>query len=37
MSADVSGATYVDLIVGDGGDGNRATAGLGNARFHCGV
>ncbi|MCQ4208918.1 endo-alpha-N-acetylgalactosaminidase family protein [Streptomyces longispororuber] len=38
LSADVSGATYVDLIVGDGGDGNgNDHADWGNARFHCGV
>ncbi|MBO1335865.1 endo-alpha-N-acetylgalactosaminidase family protein [Streptomyces sp. VRA16 Mangrove soil] len=38
LTADVSGATYVDLIVGDGGDGNgNDHADWGGARFHCGA
>lgn len=37
LTADVSGATYVDLVVGDGGDGNgNDHADWGSARFHCG-
>ncbi|OKK06718.1 hypothetical protein AMK26_12075 [Streptomyces sp. CB03234] len=37
LSADVTGASYVDLVVGDGGDGNgNDHADWGNARFHCG-
>ncbi|WP_137993162.1 endo-alpha-N-acetylgalactosaminidase family protein [Streptomyces vilmorinianum] len=37
LTADVSGATYVELVVGDGGDGNgNDHADWGNARFHCG-
>ncbi|MEU6659776.1 endo-alpha-N-acetylgalactosaminidase family protein [Streptomyces sp. NPDC046821] len=37
LTADVSGAKYVDLIVGDGGDGNgNDHADWGDARFHCG-
>ncbi|MFE6892419.1 endo-alpha-N-acetylgalactosaminidase family protein [Streptomyces sp. NPDC057694] len=36
LSADVTGARYVDLIVGDGGDGNgNDHADWGAARFHC--
>ncbi|WP_338700902.1 endo-alpha-N-acetylgalactosaminidase family protein [Streptomyces sp. Q6] len=38
LTADVTGAKYVDLIVGDGGDGNgNDHADWGSARFHCGV
>ncbi|WP_428952105.1 endo-alpha-N-acetylgalactosaminidase family protein [Streptomyces sp. cg35] len=38
LSADVTGAAYVDLIVGDGGDGNgNDHADWGSARFRCGV
>ncbi|MFI7342074.1 endo-alpha-N-acetylgalactosaminidase family protein [Streptomyces sp. NPDC050085] len=38
LTADVTGAKYVDLIVGDGGDGNgNDHADWGDARFHCGV
>ncbi|MEV5611761.1 endo-alpha-N-acetylgalactosaminidase family protein [Streptomyces sp. NPDC052225] len=38
LTADVTGATYVDLVVGDGGDGNgNDHADWGAARFHCGV
>ncbi|MDI3409265.1 endo-alpha-N-acetylgalactosaminidase family protein [Streptomyces cavernicola] len=37
LTADVSGAKYVELLVGDGGDGNgNDHADWGNARFHCG-
>ncbi|MFI1963657.1 endo-alpha-N-acetylgalactosaminidase family protein [Streptomyces pathocidini] len=37
LTADVSGAKYVDLVVGDGGDGNGGDhADWGDARFHCG-
>ncbi|GAA2818223.1 endo-alpha-N-acetylgalactosaminidase family protein [Streptomyces showdoensis] len=37
LTADVTGAAYVDLVVGDGGDGNgNDHADWGNARFHCG-
>ncbi|MFG3503869.1 endo-alpha-N-acetylgalactosaminidase family protein [Streptomyces sp. NPDC047821] len=37
LNADVTGASYVDLVVGDGGDGNgNDHADWGNARFHCG-
>ncbi|MFJ6570827.1 endo-alpha-N-acetylgalactosaminidase family protein [Streptomyces sp. NPDC091292] len=37
LSADIGGARYVDLVVGDGGDGNgNDHADWGNARFHCG-
>jgi endo-alpha-N-acetylgalactosaminidase len=37
LTADVTGASYVDLVVGDGGDGNgNDHADWGNARFHCG-
>ena len=36
LTADVTGASYVDLVVGDGGDGNgNDHADWGNARFHC--
>ncbi|MGR8008058.1 endo-alpha-N-acetylgalactosaminidase family protein [Streptomyces hypolithicus] len=36
LTADVSGATYVDLVTGDGGDGpGNDHADWGNARFHC--
>ncbi|MFF8279377.1 endo-alpha-N-acetylgalactosaminidase family protein [Streptomyces lateritius] len=38
LTADLSGATYVDLVAGDGGDGNgNDHADWGNARFHCGT
>ncbi|MFB7514221.1 endo-alpha-N-acetylgalactosaminidase family protein [Streptomyces sp. NPDC056144] len=37
LTADVTGAAYVDLVVGDGGDGNgNDHADWGSARFHCG-
>ncbi|NBE50876.1 endo-alpha-N-acetylgalactosaminidase family protein [Streptomyces boluensis] len=37
LTADVTGAKYVELLVGDGGDGNgNDHADWGNARFHCG-
>ncbi|MGP3634788.1 endo-alpha-N-acetylgalactosaminidase family protein [Streptomyces sp. 24-1644] len=37
LTADVTGAKYVDLVVGDGGDGNgNDHADWGSARFHCG-
>ncbi|MFF2010743.1 endo-alpha-N-acetylgalactosaminidase family protein [Streptomyces sp. NPDC058195] len=37
LEADVTGAAYVDLVVGDGGDGNgNDHADWGDARFHCG-
>ncbi|WP_327353205.1 endo-alpha-N-acetylgalactosaminidase family protein [Streptomyces sp. NBC_01304] len=37
LTADVSGAKYVDLVVGEGGDGNgNDHADWGSARFHCG-
>ncbi|MFJ7128473.1 endo-alpha-N-acetylgalactosaminidase family protein [Streptomyces sp. NPDC098101] len=37
LTADVTGAAYVDLVVDDGGDGNgNDHADWGNARFHCG-
>ncbi|MYW65261.1 hypothetical protein GTY65_14505 [Streptomyces sp. SID8379] len=37
LTADVTGAKYVDLIAGDGGDGNgNDHADWGAARFHCG-
>ncbi|MEV8104351.1 endo-alpha-N-acetylgalactosaminidase family protein [Streptomyces sp. NPDC088135] len=37
LTADVTGAKYVDLVVGDGGDGNgNDHADWGDARFHCG-
>ncbi|MGW6566856.1 endo-alpha-N-acetylgalactosaminidase family protein [Streptomyces sp. NPDC054975] len=37
LTADVTGASYVDLVVVDGGDGNgNDHADWGNARFHCG-
>ncbi|MFI1810634.1 endo-alpha-N-acetylgalactosaminidase family protein [Streptomyces sp. NPDC020422] len=37
LTADISGASYVDLVVGDGGDGNgNDHADWGDARFHCG-
>ncbi|MFF9014570.1 endo-alpha-N-acetylgalactosaminidase family protein [Streptomyces sp. NPDC014870] len=36
LTADVTGADYVELVVGDGGDGNgNDHADWGNARFHC--
>ncbi|MGW8365605.1 endo-alpha-N-acetylgalactosaminidase family protein [Streptomyces wedmorensis] len=36
LTADVTGASYVDLVVDDGGDGNgNDHADWGNARFHC--
>ena len=36
LTADVTGASYVDLVAGDGGDGNgNDHADWGNARFHC--
>ncbi len=38
LTADVTGASYVDLVVDDGGDGNgNDHADWGNARFHCGA
>lgn len=37
LTADVTGAKYVDLLTGDGGDGpGNDHADWGNARFHCG-
>ncbi len=37
LTADVTGARYVELVVDDGGDGNgNDHADWGNARFHCG-
>ncbi len=37
LTADLTGARYVDLIVDDGGDGNgNDHADWGDARFHCG-
>ncbi|MBT2442241.1 NPCBM/NEW2 domain-containing protein [Streptomyces sp. ISL-36] len=37
LTADVTGASYVELVAGDGGDGNgNDHADWGNARFHCG-
>ncbi|MFI5748374.1 endo-alpha-N-acetylgalactosaminidase family protein [Streptomyces sp. NPDC051644] len=37
LTADVTGAKYVELVVGDGGDGNgNDHADWGDARFHCG-
>ncbi|MET9724764.1 endo-alpha-N-acetylgalactosaminidase family protein [Streptomyces zaomyceticus] len=37
LTADVTGASYVDLVVDDGGDGNgNDHADWGGARFHCG-
>ncbi|MFJ9620299.1 endo-alpha-N-acetylgalactosaminidase family protein [Streptomyces sp. NPDC101181] len=37
LTADVTGARYVELIVDDAGDGNgNDHADWGNARFHCG-
>ncbi|NUK34368.1 NPCBM/NEW2 domain-containing protein [Streptomyces lunaelactis] len=37
LTADVSGATYVDLVAADGGDGNgNDHADWGSARFRCG-
>ncbi len=37
LTADVTGAAYVDLVVDDGGDGNgNDHADWGSARFHCG-
>lgn len=37
LTADVTGASYVELVVADGGDGNgNDHADWGNARFHCG-
>ncbi|MFE7774700.1 endo-alpha-N-acetylgalactosaminidase family protein [Streptomyces sp. NPDC057445] len=37
LSADVTGAKYVELVVDDGGDGNgNDHADWGSARFHCG-
>lgn len=37
LTADVTGASYVELVVGDAGDGNgNDHADWGNARFHCG-
>ncbi|MFE2559426.1 endo-alpha-N-acetylgalactosaminidase family protein [Streptomyces sp. NPDC059352] len=37
LTADVTGASYVELVVDDGGDGNgNDHADWGNARFHCG-
>ncbi|MFD0369287.1 endo-alpha-N-acetylgalactosaminidase family protein [Streptomyces sp. NPDC127114] len=36
LTADVTGASYVELVVGDGGDGNgNDHADWGDARFHC--
>ncbi|MDQ1008111.1 endo-alpha-N-acetylgalactosaminidase [Streptomyces sp. V4I23] len=38
LTADVTGADYVELVVGDGGDGNgNDHADWGAARFHCGA
>ncbi|ALC20632.1 membrane protein [Streptomyces pristinaespiralis] len=37
LTADVTGADYVELVAGDGGDGNgNDHADWGAARFHCG-
>ncbi|MFI8432907.1 endo-alpha-N-acetylgalactosaminidase family protein [Streptomyces sp. NPDC079020] len=37
LTADVTGAAYVELVVDDGGDSNgNDHADWGNARFHCG-
>ncbi|MFG2503341.1 endo-alpha-N-acetylgalactosaminidase family protein [Streptomyces sp. NPDC048441] len=37
LTADVTGAKYVDLVTGDGGDGpGNDHADWGGARFHCG-
>ncbi|MFF5272890.1 endo-alpha-N-acetylgalactosaminidase family protein [Streptomyces sp. 900116325] len=37
LTADVTGAKYVELVVADGGDGNgNDHADWGDARFHCG-
>ncbi|MFE3904339.1 endo-alpha-N-acetylgalactosaminidase family protein [Streptomyces sp. NPDC059153] len=37
LTADTTGAKYVELVVGDGGDGNgNDHADWGDARFHCG-
>ncbi|MFJ6699158.1 endo-alpha-N-acetylgalactosaminidase family protein [Streptomyces sp. NPDC091272] len=37
LSADLTGAKYVDLVTGDGGDGpGNDHADWGGARFHCG-
>ncbi|WP_329123375.1 endo-alpha-N-acetylgalactosaminidase family protein [Streptomyces sp. NBC_01465] len=37
LTADVTGAKYVDLVVADGGDGNgNDHADWGDAKFHCG-
>lgn len=37
LTADVTGASYVELVADDGGDGNgNDHADWGNARFHCG-
>lgn len=37
LTADVTGASYVDLVADDGGDGNgNDHADWGDARFHCG-
>ncbi|MFD9035955.1 endo-alpha-N-acetylgalactosaminidase family protein [Streptomyces sp. NPDC059567] len=37
LTADVTGASYVELVAGDGGDGTgNDHADWGNARFHCG-
>ncbi|MGW7415834.1 endo-alpha-N-acetylgalactosaminidase family protein [Streptomyces sp. NPDC054863] len=37
LTADVTGAKYVDLVTGDGGDGpGNDHADWGDARFHCG-
>ncbi|MCX4819594.1 endo-alpha-N-acetylgalactosaminidase family protein [Streptomyces sp. NBC_01142] len=37
LTADVTGASYVELVVGDGGDGNgNDHADWGSARFRCG-
>ncbi|MDT9692700.1 endo-alpha-N-acetylgalactosaminidase family protein [Streptomyces sp. P9(2023)] len=37
LTADVTGASYVELVVADGGDGNgNDHADWGNARFRCG-
>ncbi|WP_190154638.1 endo-alpha-N-acetylgalactosaminidase family protein [Streptomyces litmocidini] len=37
LTADVTGASYVDLVAGDGDDGNgNDHADWGSARFHCG-
>ncbi|MCX4587628.1 endo-alpha-N-acetylgalactosaminidase family protein [Streptomyces sp. NBC_01481] len=38
LTADVTGASYADLVVGDGGDGNgNDHADWGSARFKCGA